>query len=55
MIMAVRSLLNAHPHPTEEQARDYFSGNLCRSGTYTGLLAAVAELQSVIGRGFEIS
>ena len=33
MIMAVRGLLNVCPHPTEEQARDYLSGNLCRCGT----------------------
>jgi aerobic-type carbon monoxide dehydrogenase small subunit (CoxS/CutS family) len=44
MIMAVKGLLNAHPHPTEEQARDYLSGNLCRCGTYKEVLAAVAEL-----------
>ena len=44
MIMAVKGLLNAHPHPTEEQARDYLSGNLCRCGTYKEVLAAVREL-----------
>jgi carbon-monoxide dehydrogenase small subunit len=44
MIMAVKGLLNAHPHPTEEQARDYLSGNLCRCGTYKEVLAAVSEL-----------
>ena len=44
MIMAVKGLLNAYPHPTEEQARDYLSGNLCRCGTYKEVLAAVAEL-----------
>jgi aerobic-type carbon monoxide dehydrogenase small subunit (CoxS/CutS family) len=44
MIMAVKGLLNAHPHPNEEQARDYLSGNLCRCGTYKEVLAAVAEL-----------
>src|SRR5688572_15771030 len=27
MIMAVKGLLNAHPKPSEEQARDYLSGN----------------------------
>ena len=46
MIMAVKGLLNAHPHPTEEQARDYLSGNLCRCGTYKAVLAAVAELSN---------
>jgi carbon-monoxide dehydrogenase small subunit len=44
MIMAVKGLLNAHPHPSEEQARDYLSGNLCRCGTYKEVLAAVKEL-----------
>jgi carbon-monoxide dehydrogenase small subunit len=44
MIMAVKGLLAHHPHPTEEQTRDYLSGNLCRCGTYTEVLAAVKEL-----------
>jgi len=44
MIMAVKGLLNAQPHPSEEQTRDYLSGNLCRCGTYKEVLAAVADL-----------
>jgi len=44
MIMAVKGLLIAYPHPTEEQARDYLSGNLCRCGTYKEVLAAVKQL-----------
>lgn len=44
MIMAVKGLLNAHPHPSEEEARDYLSGNLCRCGTYKEVLAVVKEL-----------
>jgi aerobic-type carbon monoxide dehydrogenase small subunit (CoxS/CutS family) len=44
MIMAVKGLLAAHAHPTEEQARDYLSGNLCRCGTYGEVLAAIREL-----------
>ena len=44
MIMAVKGLLNAHPQPSEEQTRDYLSGNLCRCGTYKEVLAAVNEL-----------
>ncbi len=44
MIMAVKGLFNAYPHPSEEQARDYLSGNLCRCGTYKEVLAAVQEL-----------
>jgi aerobic-type carbon monoxide dehydrogenase small subunit (CoxS/CutS family) len=44
MIMAVKGLLASYPRPTEEQTRDYLSGNLCRCGTYTEVLAAVKEL-----------
>jgi aerobic carbon-monoxide dehydrogenase small subunit len=44
MIMAVKGLLAIHPHPTEEQTRDYLSGNLCRCGTYAEVLEAVKEL-----------
>jgi aerobic carbon-monoxide dehydrogenase small subunit len=46
MIMAVKGLLEAHPHPSEEQTRDYLSGNLCRCGTYKEVLAAVAEFSN---------
>lgn len=44
MIMAVKGLLNTHPHPTADEARDYLSGNLCRCGTYKEVLAVVADL-----------
>jgi aerobic carbon-monoxide dehydrogenase small subunit len=44
MIMAVKGLLADNPHPSKEQARDYLSGNLCRCGTYSEVLAAVKEL-----------
>jgi len=44
MIMAVTGLLRENPNPTEEEARDFLSGNLCRCGTYQEVLAAVASL-----------
>ena len=47
MIMAVKGLLNAHTQPTEEQTRDYLSGNLCRCGTYKEVLAAVKNLSQL--------
>ena len=46
MIMAVEGLLREHAAPTEDEVRDYLSGNICRCGTYGAVLAAV---QSVIG------
>ena len=46
MIMATKALLESNPHPTEEEIRDYLSGNLCRCGTYGEILAAVKELSA---------
>jgi len=45
MIMAVEGLLREYAAPTEDEIRDYLSGNICRCGTYSEVLAAV---QSVI-------
>lgn len=45
MIMAVKGLLAANKSPTEPEIRDYLSGNLCRCGTYSAVIAAV---QSVV-------
>jgi aerobic carbon-monoxide dehydrogenase small subunit len=44
MIMATKALLESNPHPSEEEVRDYLSGNLCRCGTYAEVLAAIEEL-----------
>jgi aerobic carbon-monoxide dehydrogenase small subunit len=51
MIMAIKGLLNSNPRPTEEEARDYLSGNICRCGTYSEVLAAVKSLSE--GNGSE--
>jgi len=44
MIMTTKALLNSNPRPTEDEARDYLSGNICRCGTYAEVLAAVKSL-----------
>jgi len=41
MIMAVEGLLRENGNPTETEIRDYLSGNLCRCGTYSAVIAAV--------------
>src|SRR5215217_3814884 len=41
MIMAVEGLLRENPAPDETEIRDYLSGNLCRCGTYSAVIAAV--------------
>jgi aerobic carbon-monoxide dehydrogenase small subunit len=44
MIMATKALLASNPDPTEEEVRDYLSGNICRCGTYQEVLAAIKSL-----------
>jgi xanthine dehydrogenase YagT iron-sulfur-binding subunit len=39
-VVAVASLLEQNPKPTPEQARKALDGNICRCGTYKGVLAA---------------
>jgi aerobic-type carbon monoxide dehydrogenase small subunit (CoxS/CutS family) len=46
MIMATKALLAANPHPTEEEVRDFLSGNLCRCGTYSEVIAAIRSLSA---------
>jgi nicotinate dehydrogenase subunit A len=41
MIMATTALLLQTPNPTPEEAKQALSGNLCRCGTHTRILAAV--------------
>src|SRR5439155_18489438 len=42
-LMSTKQLLRAHPQPTDEQVREYLSGNFCRCGGYTLILAALGE------------
>jgi aerobic carbon-monoxide dehydrogenase small subunit len=42
-LMSSKQLLRDHPQPTDEQIREYLSGNFCRCGGYTLILAAVRE------------
>lgn len=45
MIMATKALLSSNPTPTEEETRDFLSGNICRCGTYVEVLAAIKSLK----------
>jgi xanthine dehydrogenase YagT iron-sulfur-binding subunit len=50
-VMAAVALLEKHPKPTVEQVREGLDGNICRCGTYKGLLAAVLEGRKGVARG----
>jgi nicotinate dehydrogenase subunit A len=41
MIMTAAALLSENPQPTTDQVKQALSGNLCRCGTHTRILAAV--------------
>ena len=41
MILMTRQLLDANPDPSDDDIRDYLSGNLCRCGAYPEILKAV--------------
>lgn len=40
-VLSVKALLEETPHPSDEQIREYLSGNLCRCGGYADILRAV--------------
>jgi xanthine dehydrogenase YagT iron-sulfur-binding subunit len=43
-VMAVRGFLNQHPKATLDDCRKGLGGNICRCGTYDGILHAAFEL-----------
>ncbi|MBS1886188.1 MAG: (2Fe-2S)-binding protein [Actinobacteria bacterium] len=42
-LITVEALLREIPDPSEEQIREYLSGNVCRCTGYVGIVAAVRE------------
>jgi xanthine dehydrogenase YagT iron-sulfur-binding subunit len=48
-LMSLRALLDAQPHPSDEQVARAVTGNLCRCGAYPNIVAAgrrAAQMQS---------
>jgi nicotinate dehydrogenase subunit A len=41
MIMQAKALLDANPHPTEDEIKDALAGNLCRCGTHLRIVRAI--------------
>jgi aerobic-type carbon monoxide dehydrogenase small subunit (CoxS/CutS family) len=40
-ILSTVALLNENPNPSEDEIREYLSGNLCRCGSYQNIVKAV--------------
>ena len=53
MIVATVALLARHPRPTDAQARDALSHNLCRCGTHVEILRAVQRAAELAARAGE--
>ncbi len=51
MIMAATALLKKNPKPTEAMIRDALDQHLCRCGTHTRILRAVARAAMTMGGG----
>jgi aerobic carbon-monoxide dehydrogenase small subunit len=41
MVLATVALLDAKPHPSDEEIKEWMNGNLCRCNGYTKILRAV--------------
>mgnify|MGYP001954861864 CR=1 FL=1 len=52
-LLTVVHLLEVNPDPTEEEIREYLSGNLCRCTGYQNILKAVKNASKKLLRGAE--
>ena len=43
MLLTAKSLLDANPHPSEAEIKDYMNGNICRCTGYKKILEAITE------------
>ena len=48
-VVACKAFLDKHPRPTREEVERGLGGNLCRCGTYAGMLLAVADAAKMKG------
>jgi aerobic-type carbon monoxide dehydrogenase small subunit (CoxS/CutS family) len=44
-VLTVKALLDQNPDPSDDEVRDYLSGNLCRCAGYADILRAVRDAQ----------
>jgi carbon-monoxide dehydrogenase small subunit len=49
-VLMTHQLLQRYPDPTEEQIRDYLSGNLCRCAAYPEIIEAVKKAAGAAAR-----
>ena len=47
-ILSIKAFLDEKPHPSDDEIREYLSGNLCRCAGYADILRAVQLAQTRI-------
>ncbi len=47
MILVTKALLDENPHPTEQEAREAISGNVCRCTGYAKIVEAMLTVQEI--------
>ena len=52
-ILATKALLAEKPNVTEEEAREYLAGNLCRCGSYVKIMNSVLDARDRLARAAE--
>jgi aerobic carbon-monoxide dehydrogenase small subunit len=50
-LLTVQALLEENPEPSDDEIREYLSGNVCRCTGYQGILAAVKEAARLMADG----
>ncbi len=50
-VIAVKAFVTKHPNATEADIREGLNGNLCRCGTYAGIIPAVLDVVKGAGNG----
>ena len=50
-IVAAKALLDKHPNPTEQEARFWLAGNLCRCTGYDKIIRAVLDAAATMREG----
>ncbi|MCL4298645.1 MAG: (2Fe-2S)-binding protein [Anaerolineae bacterium] len=43
MLLSAKALLNANPHPTQQEIRESLAGNLCRCTGYAKIIGAIEQ------------
>lgn len=53
MILVTKALLDENPHPTEQEAREAISGNVCRCTGYAKIVEAMLAAAEMIEGGYD--